>query len=255
VPNYVAAVGCALIFSAAAHAQPPELADAEKKARQALVEYQSGQYEAAGRLFLEAWQLSGQPTPLRNAAKAFELAGALDDAIVHWSVFATLPEVSREDREEARRHVLDIREKLQKPVIAPPPEPAPRPDPAVQKGNDAAVVGTWTLIGSGAALVVTGGALFGVAESQLRDLDVALADRDALGKVTGIERATAQSDLASINDKRAAGIALLAVGSATLVGGVAWGIASLVSGDDPPPGAASVVPTRGGAVLMWSGGL
>lgn len=249
----------ALLVSAAAQAQPPELADAEQKARQALVEYQSGQFEAAGRLFLEAWQLSGQPTPLRNAAKAFELAGMLDDAIVHWSVFATLPEVSLEDRAEARRHVLDIREKLQKPVIKPPPDRPPlvdpQPDPALQGSDDAAVAGTWTLIGSGAALVITGGALFGVAETQLRDLDVALADRDALGKVTGIERATAQAELASVNDKRAAGIALLAVGSATLIGGIAWGLATWLSGDDPPPGAAAVVPTAGGAVLMWSGGL
>lgn len=249
----------ALLVSATAQAQPPGVANAEQKARQALVEYQSGQFEAAGRLFLQAWQLSGQPTPLRNAAKAFELAGVLDDAIVHWSVFATLPEVSMEDRAEARRHVLDIREKLQKPVIKPPPAPPslanPQGDPALQNANDDAVAGTWALISSGAALVITGGALFGVAETQLRDLDVALADRDAVGQVTGIDRATAQSELASINDKRAAGIALMAVGSATLIGGIAWGVTTLIGGGKPPPGAAAVIPMRGGAVLMWSGGL
>lgn len=238
-------------------APPSDLERAEVRAREALVRYQAGELQEAARLFLEAYRLSGRPTPLRNAAKALEEAGRLEDALVHWSVYATLEAISTRDREEARLHVLSIRSRLSRRGGPAPVPPDPQPPTIIREpGRRPLPVGGWVLLGAGTAVAATGAVLWALAASDLSGLDDALGRTDPQGRTIGIDRAGAESDLDSINQRRTAGMVLVGVGAASLVAATVW--LAVGAGSEEPATADNtpmLVPVEQGAVLLWSGRL
>ncbi len=99
----VAAVLAAMIGGVpSARAAPP--GDPTAVATEALELYRAGKLEEAAERFETAFQLSGHPTQLRNAAKAWEQAGRLDRALERWGQYRALPGLSRDEVAEAEAH-------------------------------------------------------------------------------------------------------------------------------------------------------
>jgi tetratricopeptide (TPR) repeat protein len=92
-------------------------ARADALAKQALALYRSGDYAKAATRFVEAFEVSGRPIPLRNAAKAFEAAGLVEEAIGRWRMLRALEEASAEDRSEAEQRLAELT------PASPPPSP------------------------------------------------------------------------------------------------------------------------------------
>jgi hypothetical protein len=81
-------------------ASAPET-EAEREAARAIAAWQAKAYAKAAASFLRAWELSKEPTQLRNAAKALEAAGAPDEARKRWSELLTVRGLDPTDRAEA----------------------------------------------------------------------------------------------------------------------------------------------------------
>lgn len=212
---------------------------AVRAAKQATVLYKSGQLAEAAELFLEAHRLTGLPVQLRNAAKALEESGATARAIETWTALLELPAASDEDRAEAREHLV----RLAPPVVAPPPPPpaatarsdAPADPPAsdgpllVTAPLDAPERPAWpgyALIGAGGAAAVGGTILWIASSSSLSTLDDRLGSTTG-GQITGIDAATAQSDLDGINQQRVIGSALIGIGALAAVTGILYALDAL----------------------------
>ena len=84
--------------------------EAAKLARQAKRHYQQSQFLDAAQLFQKAYELSKVPSQLRNAAKSFEKAEALDKALSAWEQYKSL-RITRDEQLEAEAHVDLIHEK------------------------------------------------------------------------------------------------------------------------------------------------
>ena len=246
-------VAALLIAVQLVQSEPPADSDlAEILAQRAIAAFRAGEHQQAGELFLRAYQLSGRATPLRNAAKAFETAGLLDQALVHWSVYAALDGLSTADRTEARKHVLEIRKKLGK---LPPDRPPDPPSRSLIVSRSVERTAGYAILGTGIAALGTGALLWGLASADLGDLDEQLGTTNAQGLVVGIDRTDAEHELASINAKRTAGIVLTAVGAAATVFGTVWVLAHPDRASALAPPNLTIGPTRGGALILWSTGL
>lgn len=238
---------------AAAKAPPPDDTRAEAVVREALAEYQAKHYAKAAELFLEAFELSRRPTPLRNAAKASEQDGQLERALSHWSLYLTLEELGPEDRAEAREHILHVRAQLE--------ARAARVEPplVVSRAASSAVsrLPAYVGLGTGLVLGVAGAVLFGLGSRDLDDLDEALARTDAEGLIVGTTRSDAVRALSTANDRRLAGASLLGAGGVAVVFGAVWWLTHLDHGeaDATPRSGPALAPTSGGALLLWEGGL
>lgn len=242
-----------LLVTTICFAEPPKDLDAaEEKASRALVLYQTGDKQAAADLFLEAYRLSGRATPLRNAAKAYEESGRLEDALVHWSVYALLDGLSDDKRKAARAKVEALKWRLNATpnTLLTRPEPVPTVEPPPPSEPSSVPVGGVVLLSSGLAVAVVGGVLVGLAAGELGRLDDQLADTDPQGKTVGLDRASAEAELESLNTNTAIGYTLIGVGAAVAIGGAIW---TALGG--PPETRPSVVPTHEGALLMFRGAL
>jgi len=174
----LASIALAVLQPHVALAQPtPEaMTQATELATQALELFNRGELVPAAEKFMQAYELSGRPAQLRNAAKAFESAGKLTNAIDAWQQYAHHPEVEIEKRAEAEKHVLELQARLQSELaplaptrppaelIAPPVRLVENPNAAVVAPSEPArstPVAGWIMIGGGAAAVFAGGVLLG----------------------------------------------------------------------------------------------
>jgi tetratricopeptide (TPR) repeat protein len=143
-------------------------ARAEDLARRALARHRAGDARGAAELFLEAFALSGNPTQLRNAAKALEQAGLLERALATWQRLRALDGVDAHRQELADAHIAALRAQLRTQVLeqargAPPaPTPASVPTPALVAPSPAPVTSPlrWVLVGSGVAALGGAAALY-----------------------------------------------------------------------------------------------
>lgn len=142
---------------------------AEEISREALTLYREGRLVEAAQKFLAAYEMSGHPTQLRNAAKAFEEGDRLEEALENWWRYVE-HDIPDDKRAEAEQHIASIEARQARIRAAPPPPPPPaaRPPPPPPP---ALVVPTepppssnatirWTIAGVGAAAVVTGIVLY-----------------------------------------------------------------------------------------------
>lgn len=164
---------------ALAQAGTPEgIKQAEVIATEALELFNKGDLVGAAERFLAAYELSGRHTQLRNAAKAFETAGKLANAIDAWERYSLHPEVEPDKRAQAVAHVVELKTALSaslvplesKPapdaVYAPPPHaatasPSEEPQlvaPAPAEAPSSALA--WSIVGGGSAAVVAGAILY-----------------------------------------------------------------------------------------------
>src|SRR5688572_6504886 len=99
---------------------------AEEEAAKAIELHRDGRYQEAARHFLRAYDLSRNPTQLRNAAKSFEQANFHAEALAQWERYAEL-DIPGEKRDEARNRIDALRSLLeekrarrrQTPAVAP----------------------------------------------------------------------------------------------------------------------------------------
>jgi tetratricopeptide (TPR) repeat protein len=229
--------------------------EAAKLARKAKRHYQQSQFLEAAQLFQKAYELSKVPSQLRNAAKSFEKAEALEKALSAWEQYKAL-RISRDEQLEAEAHIDLIHEKKRKAQVekavdaarlaaeraqlearaakeavveasrAPPPVAPPPPalvletSPKEEKGP---VIFPWVVVGTGLALGIVSAVLWFVAQADYEDFTKRLAVRDGQGLVIGfndIEEANDGFD--SINTKRNASGALLGVAITAIVAGGIW---------------------------------
>lgn len=88
-----------------------DLARATALVDQAVALFRAERYTGAAELFLEAYAASRLPVQLRNAAKAFELAGDETRALETWRQYAADPALNAAERGEANAEVARIEEK------------------------------------------------------------------------------------------------------------------------------------------------
>lgn len=223
----------ALALAAPARAaDPADVSDARRLYAEGKAEYAQGHYDAAIALFERSYALSESSALLFNMAQAHRLAGPehCSSALsLYKSYLAAEPEA--ENRREVEERIQELGEcprpvatasmltppAAAEPAAPPAPPPAPAPAPRNDRGLPAGPVIT---SGAGAALLVAGGVLYARAWDKHRE-----AERDCPcypGTYSNWEVLTNVS------------YALLAVGGATLVGGVSWWIVASPEKDDTP---------------------
>jgi hypothetical protein len=177
--------------------------------------YKDGRWDDASVAFAAAFDDTGEPIYLYTRAQAERRAGRCKLAIDLYTRFlATNP--PEKSAQAATRYRDECRA-----LLPPEPEPAPAPAPApvvdaADDPPDAPAAKHWArdpagavLVATGAAGIVTGSVLLGLA---YRDVDDASTASDDLGYSDRVERA---------HRFEIAGGTVLAVGSALLIGGVA----------------------------------
>lgn len=244
-----------------------QLAEAERLLREGNAHYAARRYDEAIASYRRAHELTGAPGFLFNIAQVHRVAGQCREAIDHYERFLAAepktplrPKVERFLDElwrcvEARRKQEDQQAAATPPVTAPPtsatgadPPPASAPPPvdgpATASGRGAR---PWRWVGLGAAAVglatVGTGVYFG--------LEARAAADDTEG-VTGEWQAEhEQREQAAARDERRA-ILLIAAGSAIVAGGAL--LFFLARGGDEEAAPVALLPTDGGAALVWAGG-
>ncbi|MBI4819333.1 MAG: hypothetical protein HY791_23880 [Deltaproteobacteria bacterium] len=213
-------------------------ASAEDAAAKGLEAFQAGRDEQAAELFLQAYRISGHPSPLRNAAKALERAGQLERSLSLWLLYQK-EEITPDERAEADAHLALIKERQRSAALEQAAQAAKadaaaaraeatmanRPDVVAVspiEPEPTSLLGPLLVIGSGGASTLAGAALFLVSASRLSDVDARLAERDEFGKIKGISPSELTSELDGVNAQRTAGGALLLLGIAALSAGGAW---------------------------------
>jgi tetratricopeptide (TPR) repeat protein len=200
--------------------------------RRAEALYAEGEYEDAAHAYALAFDASGLPELLYGWAQVERLAGHCEAAVEHYEEFLVrggdeAPADTSEQfravwpqmRANAQAQIDTCRAEVSEPAPAAKPAPAPAPEPATASIVDSAPEPPsrpppwfrdpwgWSLTGVGAALAVTGGALWGVAVDRDRRADAEPTHedfRDAVGRAATLQRV---------------GFGLLAGGAAVIVGG------------------------------------
>lgn len=249
----VMAAAC-LCAGTQAHAQQqPE--NAEQQAVQfstrAVEAFKAGEYELAGRYFLDAHALSPDPVLLYNAAYAYGRAGDYERAsdLARRAEAAGLADATTTTRNTARRTAW--RAALRAQAIAAQPEPESTPvvadisaetddwshDPIFYTGLAVTSLGVGALV---SALVVDGS----VAD-QAAQLDEARADGDA---------AAEQQLLSDIEDDQQLGRILVYTGAGLAVGGAALVTWAVLDSDGSETVKPTVVLEDGGGQVgfVWS---
>lgn len=113
---------CSLLAPSIAQAQSP----AEAVAIQAKEQFKAGNFEAAAKLFMQAYAKSHTPALLYNAARAYEEAGKKGDALSLFRLYITLS-ADVDGILDARQRIA----KLEAPEPAKPAAPQVKPVPVV----------------------------------------------------------------------------------------------------------------------------
>lgn len=185
---------------------------------QATGKFKEKDYAGAVALFERAYAVQPEPAILFNIGRIYEEAQNAEAAIGYYEKFIADDGVEAKDQEKAvqrltvLRTIVEIREKEKartqpkpaepKPVVQPQPVTGPQP-PTTQPGDQKPAqpgrlmrpVG-YTLLGTGAVLLIGGGVLGGLAKREHNDFADAktLSDREAAGK-RGLSRARAADGL------------------------------------------------------------
>lgn len=205
-------------------------------------------HEAASR-YLDAHALVPDAVLLFNAARCLEMAKEVDDALAHFTTLLARDDVDPDLREkaEARHRALSAvvaarRAGGSAPAVgdadAGPGEPAA--DQPVAHATESAStewVAGWATVGSGLALVATGGALLGIGAGRYDD--GARADTYARARALQDEGDTFH----------AAGWATLGIGLAASVAGSVVLILDATSGADDETASFFATPVAGGGLI------
>lgn len=220
-------VAASLLVSATALATEPS-ADARRLYAEGKAEYAQGHYPEAIALFERSYALSESPALLFNMAQAHRLAGPAhchDAVALYKSYLAAQPDAENKKEVSERIQQLgdcaDGRAAPPSTATTPPAAAASAPPPSVAAAPLSSVAlsaqnpshlpsGPVLVTGAGAALLVAGGVLYSRAWSKHREAE----------KVCPCYPGTYSSWEVLTN----VSYALLAVGGATLAGGVTWWI-------------------------------
>jgi len=228
--RFVRALAAAsLLVSGVAVAAEPS-AEARRLYAEGKAEYAQGHFVEAVTLFERSYALSESPALLFNMAQAHRLAGpehCTDAVALYKSYLQAQPDA--ENKKEVEERIHDLGEcapeksstdaatapaaaaRAPAPTSAPPPPP-PRPPPPGAQNPSHLPTGPVLVSGTGAALLVAGGVLYARAWDKHREADKLCPCYP--GTYSNWEVLTNVS------------YALLAVGGATLAGGVTWWIVS-----------------------------
>jgi hypothetical protein len=275
-------VAIAVSWSASSLGAPDPQKRAVAIAREAVVRFRANDFSEAGRLFLEAFELSKRPAQLYNAAKAFEQASMPEKALELWSRYATLDGLTPKQADEAAEHIRALKEGLESAAarkaeahgedaraapepaeertIAPPRAQVSRqevtavestPEPQRESGSPML---SWLLMGAGVELMADALIVWFVAQHQLDDLDRSLRMRDPIsGQILGITRDDARTRLNRINTERWVSGGLLVGGAAALGAGIVWAVLGrTTAGPEPDPIGLGISIGSGWGLIAWS---
>lgn len=256
----VAVLLLALAAPPADHKRAPEpLSPAEQLAAKGVAAYRAKAFESAGRYFFRAYELSGEPTQLRNAAKAYDAAGEVELAREYWQRLFDTPGLSETDRAEAQAHLASSTPATdperttddERASIAPArPQPAPlHEDPASviveRPPSETPSRAPWIIGSAGIAAVVVGAVLYAESSSQRADL-VRRLDEKENGLTAGISYQDSLSARSRIVNLRVASGLAITAGIAAITAGTLW----LATADDDTDSVA-VTPIQGGALATY----
>lgn len=231
-------------------AETSEAAPAEKRARaielfqRSRELYREGRFREAADLLEEAYALDPAPTLLYNLARALESDGDFEGAVEAYRDYIAA-DPTADDRPAIERRIQnieaqirereDLRRKLQE-ERSKAIEAAPAPGGVTTEAPEAAETSVvpWVVTGIGAAGLVAGGVLGGLAQSKHGQAD----------------DAAIQADAVALDDEarglaRGANIAFIA-GGVLAAGGLVWGLVDMLGSEAPAdPEAVSVTPSIG----------
>lgn len=231
--RFACVVGLAtLLCSATARAVEPD-PEARRLYAQGKAEYAQGHYVEAIQLFERSYALSESTALLFNMAQAHRLAGPAHcaDAVALYKSYVAA-EPGAENRKEVDERIAELgqcssQDTAEKPPVAAdtpksatPPAVTPSREPSGRPSGAASSTGPVLVAGTGAALLVAGGVLFARAWDKHREAEERCPCYP--GTYSSWEVLTNVS------------YALLAVGGATLAGGVTWWVVGQPAKDAQP---------------------
>jgi hypothetical protein len=275
-------LGFLVVSNAASGAKSQEKRAAEIS-KNAVKLYRQKKYQEAGQLFLEAYEISKRRAQLRNAAKAYEEGGLLDDSLALWKRYKTHEGSTTDERAEADAHIQLIGEKKKNAEVEKSAEEAKRAAEeahldaererrraeqadkaaalarvdettrattpiAPEQKTESSGVGGYLFIGGGVALIVGSGALWLIAQGRLNTLDGKLAMKNAAGQITGVSPTDADHEVSTINTMRVGAGALAGAAVIALGTGIIW---LLSSGSEDRRNAAFVLPSPAGFAVQF----
>ncbi|MCA9657070.1 MAG: tetratricopeptide repeat protein [Myxococcales bacterium] len=204
----------------AAAAAPAAEESFDTLTEQAAEKYSEGDYEGAIALFERAYVLEPEPNILFNIGRIYEEAGKYEDAITYYEKFISEPQVDLEakqvalDRRDLAKAVVEIQKKDEKKNETPPEETTPPPEettpppgetpppdggePPVDdkpKPRNVRPIG-YALFGTGAAALIGGAIVGGMAKGEERKFQAATNKTDAdAAKERGLKLAPAADGL------------------------------------------------------------
>ncbi|HEX2877798.1 MAG TPA: hypothetical protein VHP33_41395 [Polyangiaceae bacterium] len=224
-------LGFALLLGGTARAAEPN-PEARRLYAEGKAEYAQGHYVEAIQLFERSYALSESPALLFNMAQAHRLAGPAHcaDALALYKSYVAA-EPGAENRQEVDERIAELgqcssQSSAEKQPVAAAPKSATPPavtasrEPPAKPGSAASSTGPVLVAGTGAALLVAGGVLFARAWDKHREAEERCPCYP--GTYSSWEVLTNVS------------YALLAVGGATLAGGVTWWVVGQPAKDGQP---------------------
>ena len=226
VARLICALALTSLFAAVDAAAAEPSAEARRLYAEGKAEYAQGHYAEAVTLFERSYALSESAALLFNMAQAHRLAGpehCFDAVALYKSYLAAEPEA--ENKKEVEERIQQLGDcappkssDAQTPAaprtaspadaVSPPNAPPPRQPPPVAQNSSHLPTGPVLVTGTGAALLVAGGVLYARAWDKHREAE----------KLCPCYPGTYSSWEVLTN----VSYALLAVGGATLAGGVTW---------------------------------
>ena len=210
--------------------------------------YKRSDFKGAAVQFEKSYAHSKRPELLFNIAHCHESMGEFQLAIDHYERYL------KSDPENAaivRARIKNLKRALQerrKPDPAPTPKPTPAPQPQPELARPYWIPG-WVLVGTGAALCITGAALGAVAAGKAGELEDAsrLGTRPDFSEYASTEDAGKGLELGQI--------VTLAVGGAALATGAVLLILDRVGGPEPNERSAWIAPSVGPGMAGVAGGV
>ncbi|MDP6942526.1 MAG: tetratricopeptide repeat protein [Myxococcota bacterium] len=183
-------LGLLVVPNAAAQGAPSTEASAEEHSRRGVEFYDAGKLPEAVREMLKAYELAPEAGLLYNIARIYQKMGQRDLAIHYLKEFVTQPRADPDTVQKALNHLEALKNEPASPVVLSPPPaepvapaepiapaesaaPVAAPAPVVSTGPDHTLA--WITLGTGAAALVVGGVLGGLALGSAGGLDNATA--------------------------------------------------------------------------------
>ena len=197
--------------------------EAELRAAKALALWETKSYVGAAEYFIEAFELSGEPTQLRNAAKAYEAGNAKKEARATWTRYLALPELTAADRAEAEQRLRALAVVEQPRTLAPiaPITPVAVVVEAVPEIEEPVRWEPWVLTAAGAIAAAVGGVLLYRSERDLDQLKHRLSFMQD-GRIYGISYDEAIAEEQRIEAWRIGSSTVVGIGIAAVIGGLSW---------------------------------